>query len=249
MCAIAACTPQKSQLIQIQTEDACYEVFQNKEGRDVSIGLIKHGSVCIGSEKTMIQIDPVADYGRHTDYSHFRPADVVLVTHEHLDHLDSAAIAACLDDTTIIICNKKSVIPSYMNRTMTADNNCTFNMRLHSGDSLHIEVVPAYNTTEGREQFHPQGNGNGYVIELDGLRVYVAGDTEDIPEMAKLKNIDVALLPVNQPYTMTPEQAIRAAMTIRPRILIPYHHGDTDLTPIAEALKDSGIEVRLRNMQ
>ena len=107
--------------------------------------------------------------------------------------------------------------------------------------------MPAYNTTPGREMFHPKGNGNGYVLTIDGLRIYVAGDTEDIPEMASLADVDVALLPVNQPYTMTPEQCIAATRVIRPKVLIPYHFGQTDLSGLPAALPE--IDVRLRQMQ
>ena len=114
-------------------------------------------------------------------------------------------------------------------------------------DAITLEAVPAYNTTPGRENFHPKGNGNGYVLTIDGLRIYIAGDTEDIPEMAELKDIDVALLPVNQPYTMTVEQCVRAAQTIQPKVLIPYHFGNTDLTGLPALLP--GIDVRLRQMQ
>ena len=110
-----------------------------------------------------------------------------------------------------------------------------------------LEAVPAYNTTPGREQFHPKGNGNGYVLTIDGFRLYAAGDTEDVPEMANLKDIDLAFLPVNQPYTMTPDQCVNAANMFKPKVLIPYHSSQTDLTGIPGQLPD--IDVRLRQMQ
>ncbi len=110
-----------------------------------------------------------------------------------------------------------------------------------------LEAVPAYNYTEGRTQFHPKGRDNGFVLGLDGLRIYVAGDTEDIPEMAELHDIDVAFLPVNQPYTMTVEQCVNAARVIGPRVLIPYHFGSTDLSALPALLP--GVDVRLRDMQ
>ena len=118
--------------------------------------------------------------------------------------------------------------------------------RVMPGDVI-VESVPAYNTTPGREKFHPKGNGNGYVLTLDGLRIYIAGDTEDIPEMADLKDIDVAFLPVNQPYTMTPDQSVHAAQIVRPKTLIPYHFGETDLGDLPERLP--GVRVLLRQMQ
>ncbi len=112
-----------------------------------------------------------------------------------------------------------------------------------------IEAVPAYNTTPGREQFHPRHRDNGYILTIDGLRIYIAGDTEDIPEMKNLKNIDIAFLPVNQPYTMTVTQAVNAANMFLPKILYPYHFGNTNVKQLKEALKNSGIEVRLRKME
>ena len=112
---------------------------------------------------------------------------------------------------------------------------------------VRLDAVPAYNYTEGRTQFHPKGRDNGFVLTMDGLRIYIAGDTEDIPEMAELKDIDIAFLPVNQPYTMTVEQCVRAAKTISPRVLVPYHFSQTDLSALPGLLP--GIDVRLRQMQ
>ena len=110
-----------------------------------------------------------------------------------------------------------------------------------------IVAVPAYNISSGHEQFHPKGNGNGYVLSLDGFRIYIAGDTEDIPEMAQLEDIDLAFLPVNQPYTMTVEQCVRAAKSFMPKVLIPYHFSQTDISSLPTQLPD--ITVLLRDMQ
>jgi len=114
-------------------------------------------------------------------------------------------------------------------------------------EGIRVEAVPAYNTTPEHLQFHPKGRDNGYILSLDGFRIYIAGDTEDIPEMADIKDIDLAFLPCNQPYTMTVEQLVHAAQVIKPRVLIPYHFGQTDVSGIPEALP--GIDVRLRQMQ
>ena len=114
-------------------------------------------------------------------------------------------------------------------------------------DGVVIDAVPAYNTTDGREKFHPKGRDNGYVLALDGLRIYIAGDTEDIPEMAGIKDIDIAFLPCNQPYTMTPEQLAKAARTIKPKVLFPYHYSDTPVGRVAQLLSGGGIDVRIRN--
>ena len=126
---------------------------------------------------------------------------------------------------------------------------------MKNGDALQLEpdikleAVPAYNTP-GRDKFHPKGRDNGYILTLGGTRIYIAGDTEDIPELKQVKDIDIAFLPVNQPYTMTPEQAIRATRIIRPRILYPYHYGDTDINKVKDGLKDDKeTEVRIRALQ
>ena len=123
--------------------------------------------------------------------------------------------------------------------------------KLKPASYIQIEAVPAYNTTAGREKFHPKGRDNGFILTIGRLRIYIAGDTEDIPEMKKLKNIDIAFLPVNQPYTMTVDQAIKAAKVIKPRIFYPYHYGETNVKEIQERLKKeaSGIDVRIRQMQ
>ena len=126
---------------------------------------------------------------------------------------------------------------------------------LKNGDSIvyapdiKIEAVPAYNYTEGRTQFHPKGRDNGYILTLDGLRIYIAGDTEDIPEMEAVKDIDIAFLPCNQPYTMTVDQLVNAAKIIKPKVLFPYHYSQTPVAQVSMKLAGSGIEVRIRDYQ
>jgi L-ascorbate metabolism protein UlaG (beta-lactamase superfamily) len=130
-----------------------------------------------------------------------------------------------------------------------------FGTALRNGESVRwrddvlVEAVPAYNTTQGREKFHPKGRDNGYVLDLGGFRIYIAGDTEDIPEMADVKDVDVAFLPVNQPYTMTPEQAAAAAKTVKPKVLFPYHYSQTPIQKVADLLAGTGIDVRIRAYQ
>ena len=221
-----------------------YEVerFWTASHTPVDITLIKHGTLAISYKDITLHIDPVSGYGKPTDYAtEFPKADVILITHEHGDHLDPEAIAALTGPETILILNE------------TSRDKIGSGQAMHNGESrklpggINLEAVPAYNTTPGREKFHPRGNGNGYVLTIENLKIYVAGDTEDVPEMAELKDIDVAFLPVNQPYTMTPEQCIAAAKVICPKVLIPYHFGQTDLIALPESLP--GMDVRLRQMQ
>ena len=207
------------------------------------ITLIKHGSVELSYKGHSLQFDPVSGYGKTTDYSkEFPKADAIFITHEHGDHLDKNAILA-LSSSSEIYMNGKSCIQTDMGIPIANGKNVTVNP-----GGFVVEAVPAYNTTPGREQFHPKGNGNGYVVHFsEDLTAYIAGDTEDIPEMADLKDITVAFLPVNQPYTMTVEQCVSAAKIIKPKVLIPYHFSLTDLSGLPEQLP--GIDVRIRDMQ
>ena len=216
--------------------------FTTKSGKKVTFTCIKHASIEINYNGTEIQIDPVG-FGVQptTDYNQFPKANIILITHEHKDHFDREAIACVRTPATSIYSN-------------TAVYNMFRNsIPLKNGDSIvyapdiKIEAVPAYNYTEGRTQFHPQGRDNGYILTLDGLRIYIAGDTEDIPEMEAIKDIDIAFLPCNQPYTMTIEQCVKAAKTIMPKVLFPYHYNDTPVHKISMQLAGSGIDVRIRD--
>lgn len=222
------------------------EHLTTKGGKDITITLFKHASLSITYGSTVIYVDPVTKFDDFTiDYSTMPKADFILVTHEHYDHLDPQAIAELSTPDTQIILNETS--RKQLGKGEAMDNNQTMMLT----DDIMLESVPAYNTTPGREKFHPKGNGNGYILDIDGTRIYIAGDTEDIPEMADIKNIDLAFLPVNQPYTMTIDQAEKAALTIRPKILIPYHYSATPIEQLKERLDadKSGIQVLITPMQ
>ncbi len=218
--------------------------FTTKSGKKVKITCIKHASFEISYDGLEIQVDPVGMWLKpETDYATFPKANIILITHEHKDHFDREAIHALRTPATTI----------YVNRAVYGNFHNGFVMQ--NGDSLQyrsditVQAVPAYNTTEGREQFHPKGRDNGYVLTLDGLRIYIAGDTEDIPEMASLKDIDIAFLPCNQPYTMTVEQVVKAAKVIKPKVLFPYHYNDSPVRRISMMLAGQGIDVRIRDYQ
>ena len=217
-------------------------------GNPLFVTLIKHGSLEMSYLGYSIQVDPVSGYGKNTDYAtEFPKADAILITHEHGDHLDKDAIMALSSAKTRIIMNPKSQQQTGMGEALSNGEHTTL-----SPVGIIVEAVPAYNTTPGREQFHPKGNGNGYLIRfLGSLSAYVAGDTEDVPEMANLydekSRVSVAFLPVNQPYTMTVDQCVNVARMVKPRILIPYHFGQTDLSELPERLPE--MKVLLRDMQ
>ena len=222
------------------------KTLTTKDGKKIDITLFKHASLAIEYQGLEIYVDPVTKVGdTQIDYTNMPKADYILVTHEHWDHLSPEAIAELSKPGTKIILNATS--EHQLGKGIIMGNNQEMNL----ADGIKLESVPAYNTTPGREKFHPKGNGNGYILNIDGTRIYIAGDTEDIPEMADIKNIDLAFLPVNQPYTMTIDQAEKAAFTIRPKILIPYHYSDTPIEQLKERLdKDnSGIQVLIYPME
>lgn len=223
-------------------KDNNVETFRTDSGKTVAITLIKHGSLAISYKGLSIQVDPVSGLGKPTDYAtEFPKADVILVTHEHGDHFDKEAIGALTKEGTLMVTNARCAeMLGY--GTVMANGDA-----LDLPGGIHLEAVPAYNYSEGRTQFHPKGRDNGFILTIDGLRIYIAGDTEDIPEMSFIQDIDVAFLPVNQPYTMTVEQCVNAAKTIGPKVLIPYHFSQTDISSLPELLP--GIDVRLRDMQ
>ena len=222
------------------------KTLTTKDGTPIKITLFKHASLAIEYRGLEIYVDPVTSVaGTEINYTDMPKADYILVTHEHGDHLDKLAIEELSKPTTEIILNATS--EKMLGKGKIMANNQTMTLK----DGIVLESVAAYNTTPGREKFHPKGNSNGYILNFDGIRVYIAGDTEDIPEMAQIKNIDLAFLPVNQPYTMTVEQAEKAALMIRPKILIPYHFGNTPVDQLKEKLDNdkSGIDVELYPME
>jgi len=222
-----------------------YEVdeFTTASGKTVKFHALMHACIRIQYDGKEIQIDPVSRLrDRTVDYASMPKADYIFVTHEHADHYDAAALKTLTDDKTQLVMNKRCADLYGSGRVMVNGD------KLQLG-AITVEAVAAYNSTPGREQFHPKGRDNGYILTIDGLRIYIAGDTEDIPEMSAIKDIDIAFLPCNQPFTMTPEQLIHAAKVIKPRVLFPYHYGQTDLSNIPVALKGTGIDVRIRHYE
>jgi L-ascorbate metabolism protein UlaG (beta-lactamase superfamily) len=219
------------------------DVFTTLHGKDVTITAIKHGSLRISFDGKEFEIDPVINIPPVTDYKLLPKADYILVTHEHQDHLDKNAIADLEKSGTVLVTNANCAAILGKGKVMRNGDALVLE------EGVTLEAVPAYNTTPANLQFHPKGRDNGFVLSLDGLRIYIAGDTEDIPEMKDLKDIDIAFLPTNQPYTMTPEQTARAARIIKPKVLFPYHYGQTRIEQVAELLQGSGIDVRIRNYQ
>ena len=217
------------------------DVFKTKSGKTVKFHALVHASIRMEYDGQEIEIDPVTKLGNKTiDYAAMPKANYIFVTHEHGDHFDKEALKQLSDEKTKLIMNKRCAEMYGAGEIMENGQTATF-------DGIQVEAVPAYNTTKGRTQFHPKGRDNGFVLTIDGLRIYIAGDTEDVPEMADIKHVDIAFLPVNQPFTMTVEQCVAAAQSFSPKILIPYHFGDTDLSALPDLLPD--VKVLLRQMQ
>ncbi|MHC4532388.1 MAG: SMP-30/gluconolactonase/LRE family protein [Planctomycetota bacterium] len=228
---------------QIVTELGFEQDIIHTSTGELKIIFIGHGTLMFEFNGKIIHVDPVS---READYTKMPKADFILITHGHGDHLDNKAINILKKEGTKIILTKACA------------KRVTGGIVMQNGDKrniqdLKIEAVPAYNIVHKRSNgipFHPKGEGNGYVITLGDKRVYVAGDTENVPEMKRLKKIDIAFLPMNLPYTMTPEMAADAAKAFKPKILYPYHYGQTDPNKLVNLLKNSkAIKVRIRKMR
>ena len=216
------------------------------EDQNVKFTFFKHASFAIEYASLHIYVDPVNEYA---EYNKLPKADIVLITHSHYDHFDREAVDALTTHNSIIVCDKTT--------SEGFEGECflmTPGLHAKAFDKIEIEAVAAYNTTEGHTDFHPKAREDcGYVLTLDNqIRIYIAGDTEPTEEMLALKNIDVAFLPVNQPYTMTVDQAAMAVKSIQPKIFYPYHYGEVEEKTDIERLKrelEGVCEVRVFPME
>lgn len=217
------------------------DVIKTNSG-DLTITFIGHGTLMFEFNSLVIHIDPISMYA---DYKKLPKADLILITHQHGDHLDSLAIASIRKHGTVLYCNEAS------------HNNVQSGTVIGNGEhtefrGIKIDAIPAYNIVNKRDNgapFHPKGEGNGYVLTFADKKVYIAGDTENIPEMKNLTNIDVAFLPMNLPYTMTPKMVADAIEMFHPKILYPYHYGNTNVNELVQLMKDrKDCEVRIRKM-
>jgi L-ascorbate metabolism protein UlaG (beta-lactamase superfamily) len=209
---------------------------------DLLITFLGHASLLLNFDDKNIYVDP---FGQEADYSSLPKADIIISTHEHFDHLDPNALEEILTPATVMVLNPAGA-------RQVGSGIAMRNGDIETLSGLRIEAVAAYNIVHKRDDgqpFHPKGTGNGYILSFGNVRVYIAGDTENIPEMKLFKDINIALLPMNLPYTMTPDMVAGAARIIQPKILYPYHYGKTDVSELLVLLKEEkGIEVRIRKM-
>lgn len=221
------------------------DVITTRDGGKVAFRFLGHGSLGIEHAGKVVYLDPVSMFH---DYSSDPKADIILITHDHYDHYDPAVIEMLSKSGTEIVLPR--IVKDQLGKGTVMNNGDNITI----GGWLGIEAIPAYNLLPERQQFHPNnGQNNGYLLTIGGTRIYVSGDTEPTDEMKALKDIDIAFLAMNQPYTMTVDQAAEAALAIKPAIFYPYHYGGseekTDVDQVAVKLKDSGIDVRIRAME
>jgi L-ascorbate metabolism protein UlaG (beta-lactamase superfamily) len=223
-------------------------------GGDITVHPMKHATLALGWNNQVIYVDPAPAPGspQGTDgaaaFAGMPPANIILVTDIHGDHFNGPTLAKLAGPNTTIVApaavvNHADFPADLKARTRTLANGATTTV-----NGITIEGVPMYNITQDRLQFHAKGRGNGYIVTLGGKRVYIAGDTEAHAEMKALQNIDVAFIPMNLPYTMTPAQAAEGVNAVKPKIVYPYHYGMSDVAAFARAIPaGSGVEVRQRN--
>lgn len=207
---------------------------------EIVIHPVEHASMVLEVPGMVIHVDPVGDPAA---YAGLPSPDLILITHEHGDHYAPETLAALVGEQTRLLTNPAvhAMLPADLQARATAianDERTTVN-------DIGILAVPAYNTTEDRLQYHPPGRDNGYVLEIDGQRVYIGGDTEDIPEMRALEGIDIAFLPMNLPYTMDVAQAASAVDAFAPRVVYPYHYGESDLDEFLMLVTEAGGETEV----
>jgi L-ascorbate metabolism protein UlaG (beta-lactamase superfamily) len=213
---------------------------RSAEETKINFTPINHATFVIQADNKTIYVDPI---GGAEAFSRFAAPDIILITHTHADHLSVETVKAVRTEKTVII-SPQAVFDQLKLGTVLNNGEKT------QVDSISIEAIPMYNTTEGRLQNHPKGKGNGYLLTINGKRVYISGDTEDTPEMRALRNIDYAVICMNLPYTMSVEQAASAVLEMKPKVVIPYHYrgpdGMSDLKKFQSLVsKDKHIRVLL----
>jgi L-ascorbate metabolism protein UlaG (beta-lactamase superfamily) len=216
--------------------------FTTSQG-NLIIQPINHATFVMAWADKMIYVDPV---GGAEAFEGLPSPNLILVTDIHGDHMNVDTLTAISKLETVIVA--PDVVENALPLAMQPAARVLSNGDTRTEEGVAIEAIPMYNISPDRLQYHAKGRGNGYVLTLGGKRVYIAGDTEDVPEMRQLRNIDIAFIPMNLPFTMTVEQAASAVREFKPKVVYPYHSRNSDVNKFAELVgTDVGVEVRLRN--
>ena len=224
------------------------DIYITKSGEPLVFTFFAHATFAMDWQECRIYNDPVAGFLGEVEA--LPKADGMLIGHHHYDHMEVDAVMALRGEGCTVMCDATTagMLPEGVATAVApGDTLAAF--------GIDIEVLPAYNSTPGHTDFHPQSRGDvGYVLTVGGSRIYIAGDGEPTSDMLALRDIDIAFLPVNQPYTMTEEQASQVLHAIRPRIFYPYHYGQvdhkTDLELLGRLIADlPDTEMRIRPME
>ena len=196
--------------------------FETPNGGTITVSPIEHASVVLETPAGTIYVDPV---GEASAYEGLPAPDLVVITHQHGDHYSEETLAAVAGEAPLVV---NPAVMDMLSDALKARATAIANGESTEALGVSIDAIPAYNLTEERLNFHPEGRDNGYVMTIDGARVYISGDTEDIPEMRALTGIDRAFVPMNLPYTMPVDAAASAVVAFAPGIVYPYHYRGTE---------------------
>jgi len=202
---------------------------------ELNIYPVSHASFIIKTADAVVYVDPV---GGTEMYAGFPAADLIIVTHHHGDHFEAHSLEGLIGDSTLLITNPK--VSELLTGRLKLRANAMGNGDKKDALNIGVEAVPAYNTTKDRLTYHPKGRDNGYILSIDGARVYVASDTEAVPEMRALKDIDIAFVPMNNPYTMEVNQAADGVLEFAPKTVYPYHHRGSDINEFEKLVNAGG---------
>ncbi len=234
-------------ILQVQAQKPNTDMIKTDQGQ-LKIVPVTHGSLVLQWNGKTIYVDP---YGGAELYKSIPKADLILITDIHGDHLDAKTLDALDTKKTVIVAPQAvadQIPEQYKDKLKVIANG-----ESTSQIEIKIEAIPMYNLPETEDSKHPKGRGNGYLLTIGGKRIYISGDTEDIPEMRALQNIDVAFVSMNLPYTMDIDQAASGVLEFKPKVIYPYHYRGTEGLADVESFKrmvndkDKNIEVRLRN--
>ncbi len=221
--------------------------MNNTQSEEVEIVPIEHASMVLKWNGKVIYVDPV---GELQLFSKQPIPDIILLTHTHADHFDVKTLQALAKDQTLIIAPMSvadKVPDTVLGTLLVAKNGQKTNQQ-----GFTIKIIPAYNLPDSEKDFHPKGEGNGYVLEANNKKIYISGDSSDTPEMRSLKNIDIAFVAMNLPYTMSVEEAADTVLAFKPKKVYPYHYrtptGFSDVEKFKKLVNEKSTEIEVMQL-